>query len=283
MTNDIKIGLALGGGGARGLGHIPVIAALEELGLKATGVAGTSIGSLVGAAYASGMDAKTMSEYFLETFSKKSAVAGRLWTIKPTSFKEFWAHGVRISQFDLEAILSAFLPKDIPTDFSGLSTPLHAVAVNLLAAQMVVLKEGALNSALAASAAIPGLFKPVHRNGLLLADGGMYNPIPFDCIPGECNVVIGVDIVSLNARRFKSSRTTSTIGALMAANTCSQKALIAARLMVQRPDLMLRPPIDGILILDFLKTKEILETVMPYKEQAKREIANLIEAKLHCN
>lgn len=282
MAEDIKIGLAFGGGGARGLGHIPVIAALEELGLKATGIAGTSIGSLMGAAYACGMDAKSMSDYFLETFAKTSAVIGRLWSIKPASFKELWASGLRVSQFDLEAILNAFLPENMPAEFSGLAYPFHAIAVDLLSAQMVVLKDGALCSALAASAAIPGLFKPVRRNNFLLADGGLHNPIPFDCVPGNCNMVIGVDVISSTAKRF-IDREPSTREALVVAGYCSQQALIAARLSTQKPDLMLHPPVDGVYILDFMKAKTILETVMPYKEQAKRAIAEQFEAKIHCN
>ncbi|MHC5307977.1 patatin-like phospholipase family protein [Bartonella sp. LJL80] len=275
----MRIGLALGGGGARGLGHLPVISALEDLGVQVNCVAGSSIGGLVGAGLASGMNAAELEDYFLTSFARSGDVIAKFWALKPTSWKDLWNRGVRLSQFDLETILESFLPAALPHQFSGLKLPLNVVAADLATAEMVVLNDGDLRPALAASAAIPGLFKPVDHQGRLFVDGGICNPVPFDCFPPDIDFSIGVDVVGLPAIQLDKNQL-STIACLMAASLVSQQALIAARLSFSRPDILLRPPVSGIYVLDFLKTKDILARLKPYKEEAKRLIASTMELRL---
>ncbi|AQX27497.1 MULTISPECIES: patatin-like phospholipase family protein [unclassified Bartonella] len=199
----MKIGLAFGGGGARGLGHLPIIGALKDLGLKPNAVAGSSIGSIVGAGVASRMTETDWKEYCLSTFSNSSDILKRLWSLMPTSWKEFWESSLNLFQFNLELILENFLPLNFPRDFCALEIPFCAVASNLKTAEMVVIQEGDLRSALAASSAIPGLFKPVLRNHDFLIDGAVCNPVLFDCFTEPVDLSIGIDVTGLPIIEYK--------------------------------------------------------------------------------
>ncbi|MEL6089215.1 patatin-like phospholipase family protein [Bartonella schoenbuchensis] len=272
----MKIGLAFGSGGARGFGHLPVIGALEDLGLKPSVIAGSSIGSIVGAGLAAGMTQADWEDYCLSTFSHSGNALRRLWSLMPLSWKELWECGLRFLQFNLESILENFLPRDFPRDFCALKIPFCAVATNLKTAEMVIIQEGDLCSALAASSAIPGLFKPVLRNHILLVDGAVCNPVPFDCFIEPVDLSIGVDVIGPPIVDYKNGHV-SVAESLIAASVVGQQALVAARLRFLNLDLLLRPPIDGIHILDFLEAKEILQRLEPFREKAKREISQLIE------
>ncbi|CBI75885.1 putative Patatin [Bartonella clarridgeiae 73] len=275
----MKIGLAFGGGGARGLGHLPVIGALEDLGLKPNAIAGSSIGSIVGAGVASGMTETDWKEYCLSTFSNSNDILKRLWSLMPTSWKEFWECSLHLFQFNLELILENFLPLNFPRDFCALEIPFCAVASNLKTAEMVVIQEGDLRSALAASSAIPGLFKPVLRNHDFLIDGAVSNPVPFDCFTEPIDLSIGVDVTGLPIIGCKNGNL-SVSESLIAAGIVGQRALVRTRLQCAKLDLLLCPPVDGIQILNFFEVKEILQRVGPFREKAKRQISELVERKI---
>lgn len=274
-----KIGLALGGGGARGLGHIPVLMAMEELGLRPHAIAGTSIGGLIGAAYGSGLRAADLEAYFHNTFAQKRDVFLRLWGIRPKSLHEFMSRGLKVSQFDLELILSGFLPECIKETFEALDIALSVIAADLKSGQMVVMGDGDLHSALAASAALPGVFAPVERNGYLLVDGGICNPLPVDCFADDVDFIIAVDVGGFDADRCEQNKPT-VIQSLIAANMISQRVMTAARLKYHAPHVLLAPPVCGINVLDFLHARKILDKIMPYKEEAKLQIAAAMEKRL---
>ncbi|WP_182417902.1 patatin-like phospholipase family protein [Bartonella sp. HY038] len=276
MSSSERIGLALGGGGARGMGHIPIIMAMEELGLKPARIAGTSIGGLVGAALASGMSGADLQDYFLKTFSKVGDVAATLWSIRPMSFQELRRRGLRLSQFSLEEILRGFLPDCVPFDFAQLQIPLSVVAADILSGEMVVMNDGDLRSAISASAALPGIFAPVRRDGYLLVDGAVCNPVPVDCIGDDVDKIIAIDIIGFE-ENLHMDKKPSTLETLFAANMISQRSLMNTRFLAVKPDLVLVPPVAGIYVLDFMSAKKILDRVIPYKEEAKRQIATLFD------
>lgn len=120
------IALALGGGGARGLAHIHVIEALDEMGLRPAVVAGSSIGALMGAGVAAGMSGKEIREHVLSTVGRRGEVLNRLWRLRPTSLAEAVASGFRVGQFNIERVLKAFLPEAVPLRFSDLALPLKS-------------------------------------------------------------------------------------------------------------------------------------------------------------
>jgi NTE family protein len=117
------------------------------------------------------------------------------WRARPGSFGEIVAGGLRVSQFNIERILQAFLPENVPATFGELTIPLKVTATDFFGHRLAVFDSGDLYSALAASAAVPAVFRPVRRDGMLLIDGGIYNPVPFDLIEDDADITIAIDVV----------------------------------------------------------------------------------------
>ena len=115
--------VAFGGGGARGLAHINVIEALDELGIRPTAISGSSIGAIMGAGMAAGMSGRDIREYAIATLSRRAEIAARLWRLRPASFGEMLGGGIRISQFNIEKILRNFLPDSDPRDVRRTAYP----------------------------------------------------------------------------------------------------------------------------------------------------------------
>ena len=121
--------VAFGGGGARGLAHIHAIEALDELGIRPVAIAGTSIGAIMGAGMAAGMTGKHIEDYARSILSRRAELIGRMWSARPGSLTEM-VGGLRVSQFNIERILHAFLPHQIPKHFEELGIPLQVTATD---------------------------------------------------------------------------------------------------------------------------------------------------------
>lgn len=187
-----RIGIALGSGAARGLAHIPYIEALDELGVRPTVIAGTSIGALIGAGWASGMNGREIREHANNVLGTLQVIAGRLWMSRPR-LKGMLQTGVSI-QVDALNITNTFLPDTFVDDFSALAIPFRAVATDLYRWEPVVFAAGPLRPAIAASLAIPALFKPVTFREHTYIDGGVTNPLPLDQASGDADILIGIDV-----------------------------------------------------------------------------------------
>jgi len=178
VENRVKIGLALGGGPARGFAHIGVIKVLEEAGIKVDFLAGCSMGALIGALYASGIKIN-----MLEKFAR--AIDRRRW-VDLTFSRMGFINGRKIEQ-----IIYLMTRR---SDFASLKIPLAVVAVDLYSGKKVVLKEGVVARAVRASISIPGYFVPVEIDGKLLVDGGVLDRVPVDVAREMgANFVIAVD------------------------------------------------------------------------------------------
>jgi NTE family protein len=263
--------VAFGGGGARGLAHIHVIEALDELGIRPVSIAGSSIGAIMGAGMASGMSGREIHDYARSILGRRSEVAARVWQARPGTFSEMMEVGLRVSQFSIERILKAFLPPQIPATFEELTIPLRVAATDFYGHKLAVLGEGELNSALAASAAIPALFSPVKRDGRLLIDGGIYNPVPFDLVTGDADIVIAIDVVGApsNGRGRKSPK---SIDLMFGATQLMMQSITACKLLHTRPDIMLRPPVSRFRMLDFMKIDAVMGETVAIKDQLKRAV-----------
>jgi NTE family protein len=177
-----RIGLALGGGSARGWAHIGVIRALDDAGVKPDIVCGTSIGALVGAAYVGGELDR------LETWVRSL----KLQTV--VSFLDFSLNGGLIKG---DRLIDFFRSHFVDRDISELERPFGAVATDLQRGREVWLREGGVSDAVHASIALPGLFAPVRRDGSWLVDGGLVNPVPVSlCRAMGADIVIAVDLNS---------------------------------------------------------------------------------------
>jgi len=179
---DKKIGLALGSGSARGLAHIGVIKVLEENHIPISMIAGTSMGSLIGALFASGLTGMEMEEIACNINLKTTS---RLFM--PTPSVQGFIDGNRISDFLVSLMGNR--------SFSSLKMPFAAVAADIERAEEVVITEGLLVKAIRASISIPGIFTPAMLKGRSLVDGGLMNPVPVDVVKNlGADYIIAVDV-----------------------------------------------------------------------------------------
>jgi NTE family protein len=224
-----KIGLALSGGGARGFAHVGVLDVLAEHEIPIDYIAGTSIGSFVGGAFATGM---TVAE--LEKLAK---------SVK-------WRHMTRPS-FSPRALLSnapmaGFIRRNFPvTTFEELKIPFTAVACDLVTGKEVRLREtGDLVSAIRASCAVPAVFLPVKNGeGTFLVDGGMASLVPIDAVREMgADVIIAVDLLSSGAPFNRPPRT--AIGILF--SSAMNLVRSAAGNQKYKADLVITPKIAHI-------------------------------------
>ncbi len=193
----IKLGIAFGGGGARGFAHLGVIKAFEENNISFDVVAGTSVGSIIGALYANGMTADEMIKIGLNLKTKD---------IKTN--KVFFMP----SKTDGIENLIKNAVGDI--DITELKKPFVAVAVDIISGKEIHITKGNLAKACAGSCAIPGVFNYVEFDKYRLLDGGLQNTIPADVLRNEgCNFVVSVDV---NPTRGQGTESTKLIDILSA-------------------------------------------------------------------
>ncbi|MCW8934114.1 MAG: patatin-like phospholipase RssA [Gammaproteobacteria bacterium] len=192
-----RVGLALGSGSARGWSHIGVIRALEEAGIRPDLVCGTSIGSLVGAVYAAG-ELDSLESWVL------GLQIGDVVGLADISLGAGLLKGDRLMQF---------LHKNlVDRSIEQLQVPFAAVATSLQTGAEVWLQNGSTLNAVRASIAMPGIFAPVRREGSLLVDGGLSNPIPVSLARAMgADIVIAVDLGSdILGRRFRTASEAKT-------------------------------------------------------------------------
>jgi NTE family protein len=267
-----KIGIALGGGGAKGLAHIPILEVFEELGIRPVCVAGTSIGAILGVLYCSGIPpSQTRRELTEVSFSGEGRLRdllGKREILKWLDFARF--------QFDRSALLRSDRVMDIlfsdlgPRRFEDLHTPLKVVATDFWAREPVVLDRGELIPALKASMAVPGVFPPVEIEGRLLVDGGMVNPIPYDLLPQDCDITIAVDVAG--RRTPSSDETPSMVDLVFNAFQIAARSIVQEKLSRVKPDIYVEPDIEDIRLLEFYKAAQVFRQAQPAKEQFKREL-----------
>ena len=269
-----SLGLALGGGGARGLAHVHALAALDDLGIRPSSIVGCSIGALVGAAAAAGLSGAEIEDEMLAALGRPADVWGRIWKLRPRNLADI-AGGLPL--FDPEAAIREFLPERVPDDFGDLPIPFSIVAADYCGAAEVEIGAGSLRRAVAASIALPALFRPVDIGGLMLIDGGVVNPLPFDKLPEDVGMVLAVDVVGMPVRS-DNGRPPGAREALFGSSQILMQALIAEKLKSRQPDVLIRPPIDGIGVLDFLKAKDILAATACVREEVKAAVGRRLDA-----
>ena len=179
MAKDVA--LVLSSGGARGLAHIGAIEELEAHGYRITSIAGCSMGALIGGVYAAGK---------LEEFREWMKTVDRKKMLELTDFSFSLNHLVKGTRI-IEAIME-FVP-DIPIE--DLPIPYCAVATDWKSGHEVVFREGSLFEAIRASISLPSFYEPVKRDGMILIDGGVTNPIPMNrVVRHEGDILVGIDV-----------------------------------------------------------------------------------------
>jgi NTE family protein len=276
-SSDPTVAIAFGGGGARGLAHIHVIEALDELGIRPVVIAGSSIGAIMGAGMAAGVSGADIREHTLATVGRRKEIFNRLWSLRPASFAKAVAGGFRVGQFNLERILPAFLPDAIPKDFAALAIPLHITVTDYYGQTEHVCRSGDLHQALAASAAIPAMFMPVRIDGRVMIDGGICNPVPFDHLSGLADIDIGIDVVG--GPDGDGETMPSRIDSLFGASQLMMQSIIAMKMKAHPPDILLRPEVNRFRVMDFLKAQEVLTATAGVKDQLKTALDAALKAR----
>ena len=271
-----RIGVALGGGSARGLTHIPYIEAMDELGLKPSVISGTSIGALIGAGWAAGMSGKDLREHSYEVLGTMRAIATKLWATQIRGIGGILKNGISM-QLDATSIVDAFIPPGFPLEFKQLKIPLYVVATDFQSWHQVVFNTGLLRPAIAGSIAIPSLFKPVVYANHILVDGSVVNPLPLDQADIDTDFLIGID-VNGDPSQGISKTDHKALDIWFGSAQIMMHSLTAHMMAAYPPDIYIRPHVANFGALEFWRVREIVAHAEVEKERFKRILSDKIEA-----
>lgn len=271
-----SVALALGGGGARGLAHIAVFETLDEMGIRPVAIAGTSIGALLGAAYASGMSGRDIRRHVTTLANDRGVLLRKLLAARAGgTLGSLVASGFRSATLiDAEKFCAQFLPSAVPDDFDDLAIPLTVIASDLYARREVAISKGPLKAAVAASMAIPGLSRPVLVDGSVLVDGGATNPLPFDKLRDKAELVIAVDVAGLPSQ--PRNEIPNALETYLATILVMAATIIEEKLRHGVPDITLRPNVGVFRTLDFLRVGAILRATEPVKAELRQKLEALL-------
>lgn len=271
------IGIALGAGGANGLAHILMLEALDELGIRPHRISGSSIGAVIGALYASGMSGKQMRQ-LVERFiiSPEEGLVEELLNRDALRWVEFLeidlGHGGLLSS---EGFIS-FLYETVKHDnFEELEIPLKVTAADLWNRSQVVLDSGELLPAIKASMALPGVFQPVVIDQRVLIDGGTVNPVPYDLLTAECDIVIGIDVSG--ERTPPHPLAPSYFETIFNSAKVMQHAIMVEKLQRAKPAIYITPRIVDVRALEFYRAERVFDQAVPAKQELKHRVTQLLE------
>jgi len=251
-----KYGLALGGGGSKGFAHLGVIDVLESVGFKPDIIAGTSIGSIVGALYSRGFTTKQMN-----------AMRENINLFKILKFNKSF-RGVSSSQ-GLRDILNPLLGG---VKFKDLEIKFIAVACDLKTGEEIILEDGSVIDALCASTAIPGIFQPVMLNEKLLADGGLVTMTPVNILRQKG----AKKIVSSSLRNINPKMNLNTVdGVLIQSYNIMSDRL--SDFQIKHADVAIKVPTQGLSPLNFSKSEETYKLGYDTAKKYKKQIEKLLK------
>jgi len=244
-----KVGLALSGGGARGLAHIGVLKVLEREGIPVDFLAGTSMGGVVAAFYASGWGAESMEEEALRV--------GRL-----RHLIELVDHGLltKPGLFEGQGIRRYLVERLGDITFDDLRIPLALVAVDLESGEEVILRSGSVVEAVRATGSLPGLLAPLRLDGRLLVDGGVLNNLPADVVRRMgADIVIAVDVGAkledlpplsgAERQRLPLTQIPLIIETLRRTVGIMEGWITAQKLAQAKPEVLIRPKLSNDVVL----------------------------------
>jgi NTE family protein len=284
--SDVKVGVLLSGGGARGLAHVGVLKEIEKAGIQIDYIAGTSMGAVIGGLYASGYSASQIEEIVLafdlnelitdnfprrsKSFFEKEAAERYALTIPFDDFKFQFPSSISKGVNLYDEFVKKLAHVHSVTDFSELPTPFFCMATDIETGESVLLENGFLPLALNASSALPTLFDPIEINGKLYVDGGVTNNYPIDELKAKgVDYVIGVDVQSSLSDRSKL---------VSAANILMQINQITITNDIERKrtktDLYIQPTLNDYSIISFNDAEAIIDA----GEASSKKFAPVLEA-----
>ncbi len=274
----MKLGIALGGGGAKGLAHIPMLEVIDEFGLPVHQIAGTSIGAIVGVLYASGHSAKEI-RYIVSQMSYMEG-DGLLRSIKD-KYTFRWLQYIDIDWSGNALLKADSFMADLMYDvrasvFEDLTCQLKVVAADFWKREQVVFESGDIRQAIQASMALPGVFVPMAINDQVLIDGGAVNPVPFDVLD-DCDLVVAINV--MGNRTESADLIPSFTEAVFNSFQIMQMTILKHKLLTAPPDIFIAPDIVDIQMLEFYRAEEIFKQSEPAKELLRRQLDELLKSK----
>jgi len=286
-TKDLKVGLVLSGGGAKGLAHIGALKAIEEAGIRIDYIGGTSMGAIVGGLYASGYSAKQLDSIFTavdfstliqdniprsaKTFYEKEESEKYALTLPFDKFQVGFPSGLSKGQnvYNLMSKLTSHVNN--VDDFSKLPIPFFCVATDVETGKAVILESGYLPRAISASGALPSLFSPVVINDVVLVDGGVVNNYPVDEVRAKgMDIIIGVDVQdSLKTRDDLKSAFEVLV---QINNYRTIRDMIKKK---EKTDVYIHPNIDDFSVVSFSDGRKIIESGEKASEGVKEKLLEI--------
>jgi NTE family protein len=259
-----RIGLALGGGGARGLAHIAFLETLDSMGIKPDIITGTSMGAVIGSFYAAGIPAREIREKLrlIRLRELRSYM-----DLRPLSSKAL----MRGKGF--EDFMHRYLPVK---SFEKLRIPLLVMATDFWKREEVVLSRGEIVRAVRASVTLPALMEPVIMNDRVLIDGGAVNPVPWRIIRDRCDILIAIDVSGRMNPPEKGDLLPNMFESLFNTFQIMQSSIIRNMLDHSSIDIYCKPDLSDIRMLEFHRYEEIFSKSAPECSRMRDELVKKI-------
>lgn len=270
-----KIGLALGGGGAKGFAHIPLLEVFDELGVKPACITGTSIGSIVGALYASGLSATAIADLVMVPHSSslkdmfRNKDLGKMLKLIDPDFG-LHSQGLLRGERFLDFLYDGLAVKT----FEELEIPFKCVATDFWRYAPVIFDSGDLAIAVRASMAIPYVFAPVQLEDKILVDGGLANNVPHNLLDEDCDIRIAINI--RGDRSTPKDKVPNMFEAIFHTYDVMQESTTNAYLASHPVDIYMRPPIMDIQVMDFHRAEEIYHQGLKVKDEFRIQLEKLL-------
>lgn len=264
-----RIGLVLSGGGAAGIAHVPVLQAFDDLGLRPAAVAGVSMGALVGAGFASGMSGAALRAHFMELGRRPSA---QIWKIAMQGALGF---NRGMAAVDARRFLETVLPAQVPGRFEDLAEPLCVTATDYHGCTLVPFSRGDLWAAVAASIAVPGVFRPVVIDGAVYVDGGVIDNLPLRHLP-EVDLVVAVNVLSDLPR--VPGAVPGQVEAAVASLRTMMVQQIGRSIAADPPDLLVVPQVRAGAARGLWQVSETLALADPVRARVRAALERMIGA-----
>jgi NTE family protein len=275
MRTMKKVGIALGGGGAKGLAHISMLEVLDDLGVRPHRISGTSVGAIMGAVYASGLTAGEMRKGVAELLATPRTLKEWIDAKQLPGWIDFIDIDVgRGSLLQVDGFLEELEKVIGVSRFEDLAIPLQVVAADFWAREEVIIESGPIIPAVAASFALPGIFKPVVMDGRVLVDGGSVNPLPYDLLLGDCDIVIAVDVSG--TRRPTDDLLPSYSETIFNTFQIAEETILNQKMKTRPPSIFIRPEIEDVKVLEVHKSNQIIEQSKAARYFLRRELEALL-------
>jgi len=273
----MNVGIALGGGGVRGLAHVPILQVLDDLQIRPAIISGASMGAIVGALYASGISAREIREIIERRLILKNDTWRDLLDKREDLLK--WVHAFKpdfsgSGLINARGMLNSLLDEIKVDSFEDLEIPLLVVATDYWSAGEVVFEKGALLTALLASMAVPGVFSPVNVSGRIMIDGGAVNLVPYDLLSGRADFIIAVNVSRV--RLADGAEVPNALESVLGTFDIMQTTILAHKLKRVKPDIYVWPQIRDVRMLDFGKIEEVFAQAAPAAEDLRKELSRVL-------